>query len=109
MEDMFKVYFDGDKFAVNKISDGEVIPFISDAFYIFYFYENAIRLAENLNKHLKSDYDHLIMPEDFMAVKCKDCKEYYILTKSEIAWFLSRDLFVPCRCYSCRIKRRSKK
>lgn len=109
MEDMFKVYFDGDKFAVAKISNGEEIDLLSDTFYAFYHYKSAIKCAEELNKNLKSDYDHLIMPEDFMVLKCKDCKEYYILTKSEIGWFLNRDLFVPCRCYRCRVKRRSKK
>ena len=108
MLDIFKVYFDGHKFVVTKFFEGDVIDIDLLGFteYLFYHYESAISCAENLNKNLKSDYDHLIMPDDFMVVKCKDCKNYYILSKSEIDWFLNRDLFVPCRCYSCRIKRR---
>ena len=109
MEDMFKVYFDGHEFVVTECRGSIEFDLYSNAEFTFFYYESAIKFAEELNKNLKSDYDHLIMPEDFMVVKCKDCKEYYILTKSEIGWFLNRDLFVPCRCHRCRIKRRSKK
>ena len=100
MHDIFKVYFDGNEFVVTKIFEGDVtdIDLLGSAEYLFYNYESAILCAENLNESLKSDYDHLIIPYDFMVVKCKDCKKYYILSKSERDWFLNRDLFVPCRC-----------
>ena len=82
MHDIFKVYFDGHKFVVTKIFEGDVIDIYLLGFteYLFYYYESAILFAENLNKSLKSDYDHLIMPDDFMVVKCKDCKKYYMLS-----------------------------
>ena len=52
MEDMFKVYFNGDKFVVTKIIEGDVIDIDLLCFseYLFYHYESAILCAEKFKQ-----------------------------------------------------------
>ena len=45
MHDIFKVYFDGHKFVVTKIIEGDVIDIdlLGFAEYLFYHYDNTLK------------------------------------------------------------------
>lgn len=40
---------------------------------------------------------------------CKDCGKHYILSESEIDWFIEKGLKPPVRCKECRYKRKEKR
>ena len=53
-----------------------------------------------------ADIDNQIESEQKNVKVCKDCGSYFYQTETEREWFLERNLKAPCRCYTCRKKRK---
>lgn len=58
-------------------------------------------LAKDANKALESG--------EIFVYKCKDCGDWYCVTKNEKEWYSERGLFIPRRCYPCRYEKRLNK
>lgn len=102
----YKVYFDGEKFVaedtrseVQSLSDYSITHWSDTK-------AHADESAKADNLHLKAEEAELVDDEDFIVLKCKDCGEYYMITKSEYDWYKERNFTTPRRCYTCRTKRR---
>lgn len=46
---------------------------------------------------------------DRTVITCIECNKPFSLTPEHVEWFKSKNLELPKRCKSCRIKRRSLK
>ena len=104
----YKIYFDGKKFVMeNEKSLVESTPGDSVVSWNAGL-ETAIDAVDSLNEHHKSNPEALIKAKDFLIRKCKDCGSYFILGAMQVEWFERRDLKLPCRCLSCRKKRKEK-
>ena len=105
----YRIYFDGEKFLMehhksqvrDTPSDG-VVHWNAE-------YHTAVQAVENQNLHLKKNIEDLRDDRDFVVRNCKDCGNFYIITKTYADWFLERKLKVPCRCDLCRMRRRIQK
>lgn len=93
----YRIYFDGNKFVADGI-ETQVQPVPCDS--TTSWLANK-KYAENaVEKHNEKDLKDV--------KKCKECGEYFWQTEEERYWFIDRNLKVPCRCYSCRKKNRTK-
>jgi RNase P subunit RPR2 len=45
-------------------------------------------------------------PAATRRLTCRDCRQPFTLTADEVAWFTSRELYVPVRCRACRAMKR---
>lgn len=127
----------GELHQANAISindnDGEALTFMTDYHLtehldcrdsitdsIFGIFENSSSSVEYIEKQLKRVYVHEI-DEDIERAHsilrnlnddvflCKDCRQYFILSKSHRDYYLGRGLLIPKRCSSCRLSRREQK
>ena len=104
----YKIYFDGEKFVMeDKKSLVENTPNDSVVSWNAGL-DTAIAAIDSLNKSHKSKPEELIKASDFLIRKCKDCNIYFMLDAMQAEWFERRDLKLPCRCISCRKKKKSK-
>lgn len=103
----YKVYFDGKEFVMEEIKTTAQSTPSDSVVHWNAGYETAKDAVKNLNKSLKRNIDELDHDKDFVINTCKDCKEYFMVTKQYIDWFKSRDLKVPCRCNKCRSERKN--
>lgn len=127
----------GEVHQANAISindnDGEALTFMTDYHLtehlncrgtitdsIFGIFENSSSSVEYIEKQLKHVYVHEIDEDMDRAnsilkkinddiIRCKDCGEYFLLSKSHREYYLGRGLLVPKRCSSCRLSRREQK
>ena len=87
---------------------------------IFGIFEHSKSSVEYIEKQLKRMYVHQIDEDVERAnsilkkineelIQCKDCGDYFILSKSHREYYLGKGLSVPKRCYSCRLSRREQK
>ena len=87
---------------------------------IFGIFENSSSSVGYIEKQLKRIYVHEIDEDMDRAnsimkkindevVCCKDCGEYFLLSKSHREYYLGRGLSIPKRCDSCRLSRRERK
>lgn len=105
----YKIYFDGNEFVMeNRMSTVESTPGDSTVSWNA-GYKTGLDAVKSLNNHLKSNIGKLRMLDDFVVTKCKDCGEYFILSKSEVYWFTDRGFSIPRRCLRCRDKRKEMK
>lgn len=119
--------------AISIIDNGEALTFMTDYHLtehlncrgtitdsIFGIFENSSSSVEYIEKQLKRIYVHEIDEDMDRAnsilrkinddvVRCKDCGEYFLLSKSHREYYLGRGLLVPKRCSSCRLSRREQK
>lgn len=102
----YKVYFDGEKFvAEDERSKVQALP----AYSLTHWSDtkaHADKAAKNDNAHLKAEEANMVDDKDFIIRKCKDCGEYFMVTKSEYDWYKEKDFAIPRRCDTCRTKRR---
>lgn len=102
----YRIYFDGKRFAMddyktpvrNERSDGTV-QWNAE-------YSTAHEAVQSLNSKLKRSIKEFKKESDFVVKVCKDCGEYFIVTKQYADWFIERNLSVPCRCDICRSARK---
>lgn len=127
----------GEVHQANAISindnDGEALTFMTDYHLtehldcrgtitdsIFGIFENSSSSAGYIEKQLKRIYVHEIDEDMDRAnsimkkineevIQCKDCGEYFLLSKSHREYYLGKGLSIPKRCSSCRLSRREKK
>jgi hypothetical protein len=87
---------------------------------IFGIFEHSNSSVEYIEKQLKRIYVHEINEDVERAnsilkkindevIQCKDCGEYFILSKSHREYYLGKGLSIPKRCSSCRLSRREQK
>lgn len=104
----YKIYFDGEKFVMdNKKSLVEDVPNDSVVSWNAGL-DTGLAAVNSLNESHKSKPEELIKAKDFLIRKCKDCNTYFILGAMQVEWFERRDLKLPCRCITCREKKKSK-
>jgi hypothetical protein len=87
---------------------------------IFGIFENSASSVEYIEKQLKRIYV-LEIDEDIEransilrninddVIQCKDCGDYFLLSKSHRKYYLGRGLSIPKRCSSCRLSRYERK
>ncbi len=91
----YRTYFDGDKFVVDDVAtEVQDVPCDSTTKWIAYK-KYAEYVVEYQNASDLKD-----------VKKCKECGEYFWQTDDERIWFARRNMKAPCRCYSCRKKRK---
>ena len=103
----YKIHFDGEKFvADNEKTPVETVP--GDSF-TGWFARTDWRdgALANLNEQLKTSLEELVTDGDFVMRKCKECGNYFGITKLECDWFTERKLSIPVRCAQCRRKRKT--
>ena len=102
----YKIYFDGERFAIeDKKSLVEDTPSDSTVSWNTGLHTGKAAI-HNLNRDHKSKPEELRKSNDFLVKTCKDCSNYFILPASEVNWFEVRNLKLPCRCTTCRKKRK---
>ena len=91
----YKIYFNGEKFVADNTAT-EVQTMRCDSTVSWMANKaSADHAVEQLNaKDLKD------------GKKCPECGEYFWQTDEERTWFADRGMKAPCRCYSCRKKKR---
>lgn len=90
----YRTYFNGIKFVTdNKKTEVKTMPCDSTT---SWFCEK--RFADSASERRNQDLQYV--------KKCKECGEYFWQTEEERQWFIERKLKVPCRCYSCRKKKK---
>lgn len=118
--------------AISITDNGEALTFMTDYHLtehldvrgaitdsIFGIFENSDSSYGYIEKQLKHMYVHEIDEDMDRAnsilkkineevVRCKDCGDYFLLSKSHREYYLGRGLSVPKRCSACRKSRRSK-
>lgn len=105
-----KIYYNGNEFVFDK----ELIdlPMKDPKDPTIHFAENeknAEQITNKLNMELKKSIDELVEWNDFVIKKCKNCGEYYIITKDEADWFKDKGFSLPVRCLDCRRERKKNK
>lgn len=119
--------------AISITDNGEALTFMTDYHLtehlddrctitdsIFGIFENSSSSAGYIEKQLKRMYVHQIDEDVDRAnsilkkindevIQCKDCGEYFILSKSHREYYLGKGLSVPKRCSSCRLSRHEQK
>ena len=87
---------------------------------IFGIFEHSNSSVEYIEKQLKRIYVHeadedmdransILKKINEEVIRCKDCGEYFILSKSHREYYLGKGLSVPKRCSACRLSRREQK
>lgn len=87
---------------------------------IFGIFENSASSVAYIEKQLKRVYVHEIDEDMDRAnailkkineevVQCKDCGDYFLLSKSHREYYLGRGLSIPKRCSPCRLSRHERK
>jgi hypothetical protein len=87
---------------------------------IFGIFENSSSSVGYIEKQLKRMYVHetdedvdraksILKKINEEVIQCKDCGEYFILSKSHRDYYLGRGLSIPKRCSACRLSRYEKK
>ena len=75
----------------------------------FQYWNTTLSGAEAIcirnNKDFVEDIKDMSSDDHYTICTCKDCKEDYILTSGEYAWFSNSGLNIPKRCPKCRCKR----
>ena len=93
----YRRYYDGEKYVVdNELSEVQKLPRDSTTSW-FRNRRQALTAA---------DLDNKIEAEQKNVKVCKECGSYFYQTETEREWFLERNLKAPCRCYTCRKKRK---
>ena len=119
--------------AISITDNGEALTFMTDYHLtehldckgtitdsIFGIFENSTSSVEYIDKQLKRVYVHEIDEDMDRAnsilkkinddvLLCKDCRQYFMLSKSHREYYLGRGLSIPKRCSSCRLSRREQK
>ena len=104
----YKIYFDGKKFVMeNKKSRVEDTPGDSVISWNAEL-DTALAAVDSLNNEYKEKEEDLSDFRDFIIKTCKDCGEFFILNTPLVNWFRNKDLNLPCRCMTCRKKRKDK-
>lgn len=98
----YKIYFDGKKFVMDDYRTHVETTAGDSTTHWNAEYKTACAAVENLNSKLKQNIDTLVNGQDFIVRTCKECGEYFLITKDHVDWFTSRKLHVPCRCERCR-------
>lgn len=102
----YKVYFDGEKFVAEDVkSEVQAVKGDTPVWWMDKA-SRAVSTAAEHNEHLKLTESDMTDDKDVVVRKCKECGEYYMITKQEYDWFKERELAAPRRCNTCRIKRR---
>lgn len=102
----YRIYFDGEKFTMDDHKSQVGNTPVDGVVHWNAGYDTAIQAVENQNNHLKKNIEDLRDDKDFVVKNCKDCGNFYIITKIYADWFLERKLKVPCRCDLCRMRRK---
>ena len=90
----YRIYFNGDKFAIDEVAtEVQTMPDDSTTMW-FANKKSAVYAVEHHNANNLKD-----------VKKCKECGEYFWQTDEERIWFTDRNMKAPCRCYSCRKKK----
>ncbi len=119
--------------AISITDNGEALTFMTDYHLcehldargtitdpIFGIFENSESSVQYIEKQLKHIYVHEIDEDMDRAnsimkkineevLRCKDCGDYFLLSKSHREYYLGRGLSVPKRCSSCRLSRHERK
>ena len=98
----YKIYFDGEKFVMGDCKSFVDTTASDSTTHWNAEYETACAAVQSLNSKLKQNIDMLVDGQDFIVRTCKECGEYFLITKDHVDWFTSRKLRVPCRCDRCR-------
>lgn len=105
----YKVYFDGDKFLAEytqSLMEDRPGDTVEDWYLSI---RSAVLAANLLNSAYRKNREDLRDANDFLIRTCKDCGGYFILPASEVKWFEDKGFKLPCRCYSCRLKRKQER
>lgn len=105
----YRVYFDGDKFLAEykqSLVEDRPVDSVEDWYSVF---QSAVLAANLLNSAYRKNREDLHDANDFLIRTCKDCGGYFILPLSEVKWFEGKGFKLPCRCYSCRLKRKKER
>lgn len=87
---------------------------------IFGIFENSASSVEYIEKQLKRIYvleidedmeraESILKKINEEVILCKDCRQYFLLSKSHREYYLGRGLSIPKRCSSCRLSRYERK
>ena len=87
---------------------------------IFGIFENSSSSIDYIEKQLKRIYvleidedmeraESILKKINDEVILCKDCRQYFLLSKSHREYYLGRGLLVPKRCGSCRLSRHEQK
>lgn len=87
---------------------------------IFGIFEHSNSSVEYIEKQLKRIYVHeadedmdransILKKINEEVIRCKDCGEYFILSKSHREYYLGKGLSIPKRCSACRLTRHEQK
>ena len=87
---------------------------------IFGIFEHSNSSVEYIEKQLKRIYVHeadedmdransILKKINDEVILCKDCGEYFILSKSHREYYLGKGLSIPKRCSACRLTRHEQK
>ena len=94
----YRRYYDGEKYVVDEeVSEVQKLPKDSTTSW-FKTHDQAL-VAANIDNQIEAEQKNVKV--------CKECGSYFYQTESDRNWFLERNLKVPCRCYTCRKKRKN--
>jgi len=96
------VEFNGKEFFVSEKED---FDFVTDECSLEECCEGFVMLY-SVCESLAKEANDAVKNSDIFVYKCRDCGEWYCVTKREKDWYADRGLFIPRRCYSCRYERR---
>lgn len=105
-----KVYYNGNEFTYDK--EMVDMPSKTPKERTTHFVMNesdAKGLIETLNNDLKKSVEEMTKYRHFIIRKCKDCGDYFAITKNEVAWYKNKGFSLPVRCLECRRERKYKK
>ena len=104
----YRRYYDGEKYVVdNELSEVQKLPRDSTTSW-FRTRQQALTAADldDFFEKTRTIFPDSEFPEQKNVKICKDCGSYFYQTETEREWFLERNLKAPCRCYTCRKKRK---
>ena len=91
----YRIYFNGEKFVADDIASKlENVPCDSTTSWM----ANKRYADDAVAKHNANDLKDI--------KKCKECGAYFWQTDDEREWFAVRNMKAPCRCYTCRKRKK---
>lgn len=62
---------------------------------------------ENLTFGTDSPFMSATQPIPGYMVTCCDCGEQFFISRSNVSWYMKKDMEIPKRCPSCRERRKT--
>ena len=100
----YKIYFNGEMFIFeDHLSLIEENPSSNTTRWASTI-DVANNVCNDLNKHLKSNINELKNSDDIVVIKCKECNDYFIMSKSRVDWYMDHNYDMPKNCYKCMLE-----